>query len=368
MKTPCATSARSGHLSFEGLTFTDARVLSSADRKSWTSYTSPQRAGDGSLIAAKWGLDDRFHLVRIDASGGAKPLHAFAPDDAFESVSGPAVSVAGSKAVWAERVPDPRWGRRDYSVVATYDLVTGKSRTLTKKSKLFSPALSPDARRSLPWNSRRPVCARCVIIDAASGAELRRIASPGNGLLSAPSWSDNGRDIVLARLGARGKAISVVDVETGAFRDVIAASGENVGRPVMHGKYVFHNSPFSGIDNIYAVDVESGQRYQVTSRKFGAFNPSVSSDGTRLLFNDYTVRGFDAVDMSIEPEHWVKLDSVSDRGIRYNEPVVAQEAGRHLLERTEPGLSGSNYGGAPSLVSIHSWSPLAVPASSRCSV
>jgi len=32
--------------------------------------------------------------------------------------------------------------------------------------------------------------------------------------------------------------------------------------------------------------------------------------------------------MPIEPERWVKLENVVDRGIRYNEPVVAQEAGR----------------------------------------
>lgn len=346
----------------EGLTFTDARVLNSANRDAWTSYTSPQRAADGSLIAVKWGLDDRFHLVRIDASRGEEPLHAFAPDDAFESVSGPAVSVAGSKAVWAERVPDPRWGRRDYSVVAMYDLQTGKTRALTRNSKLFSPALSPDARRVVAVEFTPARVCSLVIIDAASGAELRRIASPANDLLTAPSWSDNGRDIVLARQGARGKGISLVDVETGVFRDVIAASDENVGRPVMHGKYIFHNSPFSGIDNIYAVDVENAQRYQVTSRKFGAFSPSVSSDGTRLLFNDYTARGFDAVDMPIEPERWVKLERVSDRGIHYNDPVVAQEAGADIFSSVPSQVYPvSNYGGAPSLVSIHSWSPFAIP-------
>ncbi|MEP6617671.1 MAG: hypothetical protein ABJE47_00090 [bacterium] len=346
----------------EGLTFTDAHVLSPTNRDTWTSYTSPQRAADGSLIAVKWGLDDRFHLVRIDASGGETSLHAFAPDDAFESVSGPAVSVAGSRAVWAERVPDPRWGRRDYSVVTMYDLSTGKARTLTSKSKLFSPALSPDARRIVAVEFTPARACSLVIIDAESGAELRRIASPANDLLTAPSWSDNGRDIVLARQGAHGKGIALVNVETGVFRDVLAASDENVGRPVMHGKYVFHNSPFSGIDNIYALDLESGQRYQVTSRKFGAFNPSVSFDGTRLLFNDYTARGFDAVDMPIQPDRWVKLERVSDRGIHYNDPVVAQESGADIFPSAPSQVYPvSSYGGAPSLVSIHSWSPFAIP-------
>lgn len=346
----------------EGLTFTDARVLNSASRKAWTSYTSPQHAADGSLIAVKWGLDDRFHLVRIDALGRETPLHAFAPDDAFESVSGPAVSVVGSRSVWAERVPDPRWGRRDYSVIVMHDLSTGKTRTLTRQSKLFSPALSPDARRIVAVEFTPARVCSLVIIDAESGAELRRIASPANDLLTAPSWSDNGRDIVLARQGAHGKGISVVDVETGVFRSVLEASAENIGRPVMHERYIFHNSPFSGIDNIYAIDVENGQRYQVTSRRFGAFNPSVSSDGSRLLFNDYTARGFDAVDMPIQPETWVKLERVPDRAIRYNDPVVAQEAGADIFTSAPSQVYPvSNYGGAPSLVSFHSWSPFAMP-------
>ncbi len=346
----------------EGLAFTDARVLSAPTTKAWTSYTSPQRAGDGSLIAVKWGLDDRFHLVRIAASGKETPLHAFAPDDAFESVSGPAVSVAGAKAVWAERVPDPRWGRRDYSVVTIHDLATGRTRTLTRQSKLFSPALSPDARRVAAVEFTPERTCSLVILDAESGAELRRIASPANDFLSAPSWSDDGREIVLARQGAHGKGLALVNMETGAFRDLIAAGTENVGRPVMHGRYVYYNSPFSGIDNVYAVDVQSGQRYQVTSRRFGAFNPSVSPDGTRLLFNDYTAHGFDAADMPVEPERWVKLERVADRGIRYNDPVVAQEAGADIFSNVPSHVYPvSTYGGMPSLVSVHSWSPFAIP-------
>ena len=53
---------------------------------------------------------------------------------------------------------------------------------------------------------------------------------------------------------------------------------------------------------------------------------------------------------------------MSDRGIRYNEPVVAQEAGADIFSNVPSQVYPvSNYGGAPSLFSIHSWSPFAIP-------
>lgn len=340
----------------EAVALTDARVLNSPEKDIWTNYVSPQYAADGSVVALKWGMDDRHTLVRLDSTGRETSLYQLDPSDGRYSVTGGQMSVAGSRVVWAENVPDPRWAQRDYSVIRLYDLATGSARTLTHRSKLFSPALSPDMRRIAAVEFSTARQASLIILDAETGAEVQRIPSPDNEFLSAPSWSPDGGRIVLTRQATRGKALSLVNLSTAAFRDLIPHSHENISQPVLHGRYVFHNSSYSGIDNIYAVDLETGDRYQVTSRKFGAFNPAVSSDGSTMAFNDYTARGSDAVEMPIEPTAWMRLEDVEDRSVRYYEPLIAQEAGGSVLEdipsRT---YEVSDYREISHLLNVHTW-------------
>jgi len=56
-----------------------------------------------------------------------------------------------------------------------------------------------------------------------------------------------------------------------------------------------YNSPVSGIDNIYALDVKSGNRFQITCSKYGAYNPVVSKDGKWIYYNDQGRDGMDVV-------------------------------------------------------------------------
>jgi tricorn protease-like protein len=84
----------------------------------------------------------------------------------------------------------------------------------------------------------------------------------------------------------------------------LPVSQENVGYPVLHGDYLLFNSPGSGIDNIYAIDLNTEKRYQVTSSRLGAYNPAVSTDGQTLYYNDQTRDGHDVVSIPFNPATW----------------------------------------------------------------
>jgi hypothetical protein len=72
----------------------------------------------------------------------------------------------------------------------------------------------------------------------------------------------------------------------------------------MVGNLILFNSPASGIDNIHAVNVVSGKRYQVTSSKYGAYNPALSKDGKSLYYNDQTKDGLDVVKIPFDTITW----------------------------------------------------------------
>ena len=340
----------------DAVTLTEARALSRRRKRAWTNLRYPQYAADGAVIAERWGLDDRYTLVRIDPDGGETDLGVALRD------GGP-VSVAGSVVAWAEVWPDPRWGQRDYSVIRLYDMRTRRARTLTRRSKLFGPALSPDARRvaSVEFTADR----RCavVVLDAATGVELRRVPSPDNEFIAGLSWSPHGDELVMTRQGTRGKALSLLRLATGAFRDVLPHGSENVARPVRAGRHVFYGSNVSGIDNVYAVDVETGRRHQVTSRRYGAFYPAVSPDGTRLAFSDYTPGGFDAVEAAIDTARWTPIERVADGSVRYYAPLVAQEGGGGAVYDSVPAdrRAVADYAAARRLLAVHSWYALGQP-------
>jgi len=165
-----------------------------------------------------------------------------------------------------------------------------------------------------------------------------------------------------------GIAITMVDFDTGQMRDVIPHTWENIHTSSLHENYVFYNSSYSGIDNIYAIDLSTRQRYQVTSRKFGSFNPDISPDGTKLVFQDYTVKGYDVAEMLLEPSAWKPIEEIEDRNIRYYEPLIAQEQGRSILdEDMVPDVlyEVKNYNVFTNLVKFHTWSVLpTVPSGS----
>ena len=63
----------------EGLSFTDARKLNTAQKKIWTNYEFPQYMPDGSVIAARYGMADPTELVRLFPDGAERRIKQFTP-------------------------------------------------------------------------------------------------------------------------------------------------------------------------------------------------------------------------------------------------------------------------------------------------
>ena len=96
----------------------------------------------------------------------------------------------------------------------------------------------------------------------------------------------------------------MIDVATGSSEDVLTVGQENVGHPVLFRNYILFNSPLTGIDNIFAYDLQTKRRYQVTSSKYAAYNPAVSPDGKTIYYNEQTRDGLDVVSIPFDPAAW----------------------------------------------------------------
>jgi hypothetical protein len=197
-----------------------------------------------------------------------------------------------------------------------------------------------------------------VVLDAVSGERMLEVPVPDGEHAMEPTWRADGQALAMTRQGTRGKALSVLDVASRRWRDVIPHGTEDVSNPVYAGEKVLFISPWSGIDNVHAVDPESGARWQVTSRRIGAYQPAVSADGTRMLHADYTSDGFVVVESAIDTTLWQPLDHARRAPVAYRDTLVAQE--RFTMRPVSPQTDSIvdypvGRPGLRSAINVHSW-------------
>jgi hypothetical protein len=119
---------------------------------------------------------------------------------------------------------------------------------------------------------------------------------------------------------------------------------------VFWGEYVLYKSSYDGTVNIYAVKTGTGQRFRVTEAKFGANFPAISPDGTKLLYSDFSSRGYNLAELPLDPTKWVPLDSLANVGLAYHGPFKDWSAG--IPSTAYP---VQTYHPSAHLFNIHSW-------------
>jgi hypothetical protein len=151
------------------------------------------------------------------------------------------------------------------------------------------------------------------------------------------------------------KTITLVDPSTGSESDLINPTDENIGHPVLIGEYVLYNSPVSGIDNIYAINLSSKEKFQVTSSRYGAYNPSVPPGGKYVYYNEQTKNGMDVVRVALDPARWAPLKETSI-GPDYAQTLIEQEGHPDFLEGAPTqSLDVKKYSKLKGLINPYTW-------------
>lgn len=122
-----------------------------------------------------------------------------------------------------------------------------------------------------------------------------------------PRFSADGRTVVYSAWTAGGfRDIRVVDVATGQFRELFHDRALDQ-QPVMSrdGKRVYFASDRSGVSNIYAYELASGQLRQVTNVVNGAYYPELSADEKTLVYTGYGSQGWDLYVLDNQPSSWL---------------------------------------------------------------
>ena len=350
-------------------------------RPIFTNYQHPQFLTDSTVLCVKSGLSDTPRLVILGKNQREKPIfvQGYTNDPDL-------LSATATKVCWIEFGYDPRWRQRIYSNIRLLDLTTGKLTRLTHRARYTMTALSPDNTKIVVVENTDRFKTRLLVLDAQTGKQLKEIANPDNVFYQHPRWQSDNRRIVTVVLKDGQKTLQQIDTDENTRTELLPRVNENISHPQPWSHYVVYNSPRSGIDNLYAVDVRTKEVFQVTSRPFAAYHATVSPTGTRLAFDDFAATGSRIADMPLDPTTWKPVtEPAQEQTVRYFGRLPALEPGaalgRQILARPaldRPGLANDSLRIAPYAPSrfrrlahafnVYSWGPTVTSTGQTLSV
>ncbi|TVR44680.1 MAG: hypothetical protein EA394_00130, partial [Bacteroidia bacterium] len=253
------------------------------DQNLYTNYRSLAFLNDTDLLALKTGMEDIPRVVRISPDGTEKVL--FTPGFYNSEI----FSLAANKIVWTEHRNDPRWDHRSWSEVHMYCFQDNNRKRITRNTRYFSPALSPDGKTIAVTEVSSTDEYALVLIDAQTGKEQERYATVENAYLMQPQWHPEGTSVIAIARDETGKRIVSVDLKNGVFTTLFHAGHNEIARPryLDEGRIAFTGA-FSGISNIYLADKEKDEVFQLVSSRYGATDAVLSPDEQTLVWSDYS--------------------------------------------------------------------------------
>lgn len=342
---------------WDGLHFSKAEIVSNPQKEGYTSYSFPVIGYKGRVIAYKDGIAHTPHIVMVDT--------ATAYEERIVEIQGNEFISAGQKSLcWIENSLNKRFINENFADIVVYDIETAQKSRITSTGRYAWPVLSPDERQVMAVNTDKLQRTSIEILDVSS-KEVKMIIDAGPEYrYRQPAWSPQGDKIVTLRDGANGVAMVMIDLEARTETVFMPESSENICNPHWAEGIIFYGSPYSGIDNIYAFEIETGRHYQVSSRMFGAFYPYFDKQNQLLYFSDFTADGFQIVKAPIHKDEWVAKEDVVIKDVyaQYAETLASQENGARWMEKNrEQGPAAFevlDYHPAGNFNNVHSWSIL----------
>lgn len=326
--------------------------LNDTSSKVPTTYLLPYATEDNSIICFKGSKAETPAIITIKNGKEEKLLK-------IGTQTEPNLNYANHTLVWDEFRYDKRYNNRSFNVICKFDLNNKTYKQLTHKSRYFSPALSPDAKKIIAVKVTTEGIFNLVELDADNGKEIKSFENPENFTLQTPSFNANGDEIVVTAVNEKGKTLLLYSEEKGTYQQLLPQVHQIISRPCFYGNEIIFKAHFNGIDNIYAFNLDTKDLSQLSFAKYGAFNPSVDLKNKRLLFNNYQPNGYQIATIDLKPSETFKKPLEGNHFVAYFKPLLAQEIKSNVFDSIPSNIYPSKaYKDLPHLFYFHSIEPI----------
>ncbi|MEO6130793.1 MAG: hypothetical protein ABIQ02_03015, partial [Saprospiraceae bacterium] len=310
----------------------------------------PDVAEDGSVYSAITTFDRTAAIYKIDPEGKRTKVISMGlqQDHYFDQ--------SNHRFVWTELRFDPRWIRKDKNVIIVYDESSGKKKKLIPVKGFYTPSLDKAGTRIAALHADLEGNYAIQILDALTGSLLATLPNKDNLYLSYPIWSEDEVSIIATARDDKGRmALVEEDIATGDIKLITHYSYNVLGRPFLHGDWIYLTSSLDTLDQVYAVDRHEGVFYRLSSGNSAHYDPAWDPSQEAIVCSEYHLDGRKIVSIPGHPgRDWI-LTGLND-GIK-----KVEGAGRNLL--SPPGEKRAfeikKYSQWSNVFNVHSWTIVA---------
>lgn len=257
---------------------------------------------------------------------------------------------------WTEWTTDKRYDMRTFTDIWVMKLESGKAEKITQKGRWQSPCISPDGKYIAAVYADKTNNSYLIKLDISNGNIIDTIIKSDKFSIHTPSWGNDNK-IAVILLSKHGKQLSVIDLEAKNLTEIIPFGFEEISFPSFAGNFILYNSDISGIQNVFAIDINSKEKFQVTSSRFGAINACISPDYKRIVYSDYTSDGYRIVETDFDMEKFIPIERVENHNIKTYEALFLDEAEPVVEIEQKTHYKSKKYSKLSNFINIHSWMP-----------
>ncbi|MFY0663501.1 MAG: hypothetical protein JXQ97_02690 [Natronospirillum sp.] len=348
----------------EAMQVTSVRALPRAESEHWLGYYPIASWGD-TTWALKRGVQQDSRLVTLDANGetNVQAMPADVVSSYLSAMREQSVSQGGDRICWISDHAHARFQLQSWGDLNCLDLNTGSHVELSQSKKYTQAAVSQENSRiaAVEFTADRKVA---VDILNRQGELLYRWALPDNSYPFDVKWNEQGTGLLYAQLDEQGFSLNWLNAARGEQQVLIEPTHEEALRaPVFAGRWILHTSDYTGVDQIWALDSSTGERFLAVQRPFGAYYPQWNPVRQEVVFSDYSAQGDRLMAYhlpgQVAASHWVPMADVEPMRTEYFAPLLND---RHnvAVQRTDASFDDeeyliTDYSRTRNLLRPHSW-------------
>lgn len=319
-------------------------------KRDYVNYYNPV-AYKNKIIAVKTSYNHIPEFVLIDTLGEEKHLHT--PGYLLNKT----FSVKKGKMLWNE-YGLTRWQKQNFNNIISYDLATKKLRRLTKKGRIFSSNLSPDATKIVSVEVSKNVHWRISIRSATDGKLLQLFAFDSIQPMQT-DWLPDMQKIVFTATGESGKSLGVLTIENGEIDWILKNKNMDFSQAKIFDNILLIRGIYQNKSNFFSYHFTDSTWRVLTQVNYGVGEGQINANS--LIFTDYTADGFcvrkvrkdSLLNLVAKPEevHTPMLNKLTEQEEKINFSMI--DTSNFVVKK---------YSRFKNLINFHSWAPLAIRA------
>lgn len=238
---------------------------------------------DNSMFLVEESYDKPASLLKIE-NNSVKPMHSFSSNSNLK------MQYSNGNIYWTEPVKNVRWGLESYNELFSYNVVTDKISRLSKKRYYYNPSINDNGDTIAVSNYISSGGSLLMLLDA-NGKELDSFKVPANGQILESTWTKNG--IVCTVITDNGLGVYLFNKNDKTWTEIVKPHNKQINtlRFVEYDKrsLIYFCAEFDGVNNIYAIDLDTRKLIRLTNSRYGAGSPLIV--GRKLYYTETELNG-----------------------------------------------------------------------------